>query len=492
MERGGFDCVLGNPPWEKSVILEKEFFESRLTGLEPSMNKSQRSAVIDQQRQLNSLLYQEFEQAKKSAEATSAFIRSSNRYMLSNSGEANYYPSFFELFLDSSGSHGSIGIIVPTGIVADDSNKRIATYVGKSNRLSLFLDFFNKDPIFKGVSSNLSFCLLTLCSRESKLESSVFACKLRKTEDAADHSRLYIMTSFDLRLLSPNTGTFSVIASKEDKDIVVKLHRLNEYLSPDSLPEMSNKDSHWNPRFGNMFHMTGDSSMFYTEDVIHAAGGKIDPEEWVGSLNGAELHPLYESKLVDSYNHRYSTFEGVSQNHMYGTKPRTILASLANLNDSRWNPKPRYWVHSDEVDKRTPSDWDKPFLIGFRNAMSATADSRSFRATLLPRDGMGHSIQLLYPSATCIESLCLVGNLNSLILDYAVKNKVSGGNMKIYLVRQLPVIAKERYSSEELEYVASRVASLSRTSRLPLDELNFSSESKSRSSGSIMERHPKV
>jgi hypothetical protein len=54
----------------------------------------------------------------------------------------------------------------------------------------------------------------------------------------------------------------------------------------------------------------------------------------------------------------------------------------------------------------------------------------------------------------------LLANFNSLILDYVAKQKASGGNLKFYVIRQLPIISPEAYTSEDIEFISSRVLEL--------------------------------
>jgi len=56
-EKGGFDVVLGNPPWEKTTILEREFFSS----VPEIVNESRsniRKKLIDKMQLSNPSMYQ--------------------------------------------------------------------------------------------------------------------------------------------------------------------------------------------------------------------------------------------------------------------------------------------------------------------------------------------------------------------------------------------------------------------------------------------------
>jgi hypothetical protein len=126
MAAGGFDCVLGNPPWERIKLQEKEFFAARSEAIATAPNKAARERLIQALSAADSSetdlsLVREFEIAKREAEGSGEFIRGSGRFPLTAVGDLNTYALFAELFLNLIGSGGRSGVIVPTGIATDNS-----------------------------------------------------------------------------------------------------------------------------------------------------------------------------------------------------------------------------------------------------------------------------------------------------------------------------------------------------------------------------------
>lgn len=122
-ENDGFDCILGNPPWERIKLQEKEFFASRDGEIAKAANKSEREKLIKTLPTRKPELAREFEAAKHDAEAQSKFIRESNRFPLTAVGDVNTYAVFSETARDLIAGNGRAGIIVPTGIVSNDTTK---------------------------------------------------------------------------------------------------------------------------------------------------------------------------------------------------------------------------------------------------------------------------------------------------------------------------------------------------------------------------------
>jgi hypothetical protein len=80
MAAGGFDVVLGNPPWERIKLQEQEFFAAREPEIAEAPNAAARGRLIAaiakaEQGTREQALYDAFEQAKRAAEAASAFAR---------------------------------------------------------------------------------------------------------------------------------------------------------------------------------------------------------------------------------------------------------------------------------------------------------------------------------------------------------------------------------------------------------------------------------
>ena len=100
MERdGGFDVVVGNPPWERIKLQEQEFFAASSPAIASASNKAERQKLINALEKADfdsadGRLWRDFVFAKRTAEAASEFARSSGRYPLTGRGDVNTYALF--------------------------------------------------------------------------------------------------------------------------------------------------------------------------------------------------------------------------------------------------------------------------------------------------------------------------------------------------------------------------------------------------------------
>ncbi len=88
--RGGFDVVLGNPPWEHVELKEKEWFGARAPHIADAAG-AQRKRMIDDLAEDDPKLHAEFVSAKHEYEGSTNFLRNSPRYPLCGRGRINTY-----------------------------------------------------------------------------------------------------------------------------------------------------------------------------------------------------------------------------------------------------------------------------------------------------------------------------------------------------------------------------------------------------------------
>jgi hypothetical protein len=451
-ENGGFSCVLGNPPWERIKLQEKEFFATKDSAIANAKNKAARTKLINKLAITNPQLLAEFEDAKHDADATSKFLRESDRCPLTSRGDINTYSVFAETTRNLISPTGRVGIIVPTGIATDNSTKEFIQELVNSNLLVSFYDFTNQESIFIGVERNISFALLTI---SNKLHNSnmVFASKLRRVIDINNNERIYKLNKKNLASVNPNTLNIPIFSTSKDAKIIIKIHQNVPVLDNHQLNE-----NQWNILLSSMFHMSSDSSLFKSKLELENGGYVLEQNYFKNDKN--VFLPLYESKLTDIFNHRASTFDNISQKDMFVAHSRTNKAILQQLINPDWNILPRYWVEKKIVDSKIPNFWKYSWLIGFRDIVSAVADSRSTRLTIIPRVAVGNTISLIFPQKEAKLIPVLIANFNSLILDYIAKNKISGSHLNFYIVKQLPVIPPETYTEEDIKFISTRVLEL--------------------------------
>ena len=202
---GGFDAVLGNPPWEHTELKEKEFFATSRPDIANARTGAIRKRMIAALADDDPTLYESFVDAKRESVGNSHLIQSSGSYPLCGRGRTNTYGIFSELNSLIMSNRGRVGCIVPSGIATDDTYKHFFSSIVKRKLLSSFFDFENQGVFFPEVHRNYKFCLLTLSGSSYQQSSARFLFFGEKVGDVADGELTFELTPNDIDLFSPNT-----------------------------------------------------------------------------------------------------------------------------------------------------------------------------------------------------------------------------------------------------------------------------------------------
>jgi len=446
---GGFDCVLGNPPWERIKIQEKEFFASRDPDVAGARNAAERNRMINALKTGNPALHVEFLAAKRSSECESLFIRTSGRFPLTGTGDVNTYTVFSELARRVVAPRGRAGIIVPTGIATDATTAPFFGDLVESGSLVSLYDIENRKKFFP-IDSRFKFCLLTMAGTEAGAGVFDLAFFLHTIDDLHDDDRHFTLTPEEILLINPNTKNCPIFRSKRDAEITKAVYRRVPVLVNEEKGEAGNP---WGVSFQRMFDMSNDSHLFRTQEEMEAAGFALDGNRFV---KGEEVWlPLYEAKMFWHYDHRYGTFEGVE------SRSNTNIPTPST--EEHANPEylvmPWYWVNSDEVREKTV---DSAALLGFRDVTNTTNERTSI-FSVIPFSAVNHKAPLLFVSNGDIQLTSLIANLNSLSFDYVTRCKMGGTSLGYFILKQLPVLPPSTYTASLTDYIAPRVIELTYT-----------------------------
>ena len=350
---GGFDCVLGNPPWERIKLQEEEFFATRHRDVAEAKNKAERSQRIQWLAEgmlakhlhfsahpelvegpecvAEQRLYAEFINARRTAEAASVFMHvkgeDGGRYPLTGVGDVNTYALFAETIQQITHATGRAGFIVPTGIATDDSTKAFFGHITQNGRLISLFDIENREAVFPAVHRSYKFCLLTLGAAPG----ANFVCFATQVSQLADPRRRFSLTPDEFRLINPNTLTCPVFRSERDAELTKKLYRA----APVLIEEGKDNGNPWGISFMRQLDMANDSHLFLDQPTAHSL-------------------PLYEAKMIHQFDHRWATYlpsPGGRGSGGEGEGSRDV--TVEEKNDPNFTVTPRYWVSAREVWLRT-------------------------------------------------------------------------------------------------------------------------------------------
>jgi hypothetical protein len=434
--RGGFDVVLGNPPWERVKLQEQEFFATREPSIANAQNAAERKRLIASLPTTNPDLWREWIEATRVAQGQSHFVRASDRYPLCGKGDVNTYALFAEHNWRILGPHGRAGFIVPSGIATDDTTKEYFQAVMQGQALHSMWEFENEGFFTAGKGHMLRFALTTLSGRADPAKAADFVFQGQAVTDLDDPERHFTLSAQDIEAINPNTGTCPIFRTKRDASIALALYRRAGVLWREDDPD----GNPWGLRFMAMFHMANDSGLFRTRAELASAGWTLQGNRFV--KDGKVMLPLYEAKMTYQYNHRSGTFEGAPPGERLHRLPSPSDEQLA---DPSHAPMPFYWVAQEDVDARLGGVWDHGWLLGWRDVTDARASVRTVVACVIPRAAVGHKMPLGFPAVDAPLVAALYANLSSFALDYGARQKVGGLSLTYFILKQLPILPPTVY-----------------------------------------------
>ena len=431
--RGGFDVVLGNPPWERIKLQEQEFFALREPSIAAARNAAERKKLIAALPATDMALWKEWTSATRIAQGQSHFVRQSGRYPLCGKGDVNTYALFAEYNWRVLAPRGYAGFIVPGGIVTDDTTKEYFQALLDRSALSSVYHFENESLVFKGLHHAYRFVLFTI--GESRQADLVFYA--RRAVDLDDRWRHFVLTPADFATLNPNTRTCPTFRSQRDADINLTMYRRAGVF----WRENDADGNPWGLRFQRMFDMTNDSGLFRTRAELAAAGWRLEGDRFEN--DGTVVLPLYEGKMVHHFDHRFGTYEAQTEAQAnQGKLPE--LDHVAHADPSKVT-LPRYWVSEEEVAARVDDTWNGRWLLGWRDVTGAGV-IRTVIACIVPTTAVGNSFPLMMPSADPQLVANLYANLSSIPFDYCARQKGGGLHLNYFTMRQLPALHPEAYA----------------------------------------------
>ena len=400
-EKGGFDVIITNPPWEVFKPQAKEFFSQHSDLV--TKNKMDIKTFEKEQKKLltNPEIAQAWLEYQSQYPHVSLYFRSSEQYKNQISivngkkqgTDINLYKLFVEQCFNLLHPRGECGIVIPSGIYTDLGTKQLREMLFSQTNLTGLFCFENRKTIFEGVDSRFKFVILTFEKNKQTLSFPVEFMRHDVEELQRFPHKDSLVISVDLiRKLSPDS--LSVMEFKQDIDIHIAEKMSRFPLLGETLPDT------WNLKLTREFDMTNDSYLFKTEP----AKGRL---------------PLYEGKMIHQFTHRYAL--------------------------------PKYWLDEKEarqallkrgeVDKGQILDY-QTYRLGFRDVARNT-DIRTMIATILPPNSFcGNTISLekidKQVAISLKEKCYLLSIFNSFVFDRSIRDKVTS-HLSFFYVYQNPI-----------------------------------------------------
>ena len=440
--QGGFDAIVGNPPWDRIKLQEVEWFATRAPEIALASTAATRRAGIQELRGLDPVLAGEFDAAKERADSLGQLVRASGHYPLLGGGDINLYSLFVERATRLIKPDGIVGLLTPSGIYADLTAANFFKTVSTSGRVAGLFDFENRKIFFKDLHASFKFCAFIFGGEERRFDKTECAFFLHDLETVNDPERCFPLAPADFARVNPNTSTAPIFRTRRDAEITRRIYEQHPVLV-----DRSSDEEHraWPVRHHRQFDMTNDSHLFRTDLQLKSEGFyPIELNRW---LKGDELYlPLYQGLMVGNFDHRASSVS-INTENVHNPYVGTSTTREEHA-DPEFMPSVVYWVPEEEVSQRFPKSLG--WTLVYRRITRPT-DSRTTIATVIPWNGVSYTLPMLLPGNegfSASDAACLLSTLTSFSFDYIARQKLQGASMSLTSLEQLPIIAPADYDRE--------------------------------------------
>lgn len=425
----GFDIIIGNPPWDKTKFSDSDFF--------PQYKSDYRSLIANKKKEIqDNLLAKDY--IKQNYEKQKAYINDLNEYykkaypLNKGSGDGNLFRLFVEKNLSLLKQDGNLAYVLPSALMFEDGSLTLRKEILENKTLEYFYSFENRQAIFADVDSRYKFALMliknTQANHTHKIKMMFYKTDINSLKNKDEILTLNLK---DIKKLSPTHLALMELKDKQALEILRKSYNAFQNLSFDYID------------FRRELDMTNDKDLFIEE-----------------FREG--LLPLYEGKMIHQFDANFSQ--------------TTYFLEKAKF-DEHLKSKELYRAKKATGKELNPKliKYDREFFrLGYRK-ISRDTDERTLIASLLPKNCGGADSTysnipkqyVLKDDVICMDIvpyeriLFVLALLNSLVVDFIIRNMVQINVNKTYLERiPLPQPSDEEIQNNEIYQTLAKNALL--------------------------------
>jgi hypothetical protein len=405
---GGFDVVIGNPPWEIIKPSTREFFANRVhigegEDLWRTYSRREADRVIVNLLEEDPALAEAWEEQQRLIAERTAYYREEAHYHHQGRADANTYKLFLERAYELMRAGGRLGYVIPSGIYTDLGTVDLRKLLLNHGRLQYLFSFANNRGIFPDVHASFRFVLLGF--EKQGVTRTVQALFRVTVEDAVevsafdrvvkDPTNLLNMTVEQIKRLSPEHLVFPELKDGHDLEILNRLYADTPLLR-ESMSEV------WDLQLANEFHMTNHRHLFNEEG-----------RGW----------PVYEGRMVDQFDHRVAYWRSG-----HGRRAKWHYSSAPDRFSSDYPWRAQYYIAPDVARERQVQKYsERVWRIGICD-VTAPTNRRTVIAAMLPmRCAAGNTLNTAVIASdqdNAKKTLYLLAVLNSFAFDYIVRFSV--------------------------------------------------------------------
>lgn len=465
----GFDIIIGNPPWDKVKLDDKDFFSQYRSNYRTMKNNEKK------QTQDNLLKY--YKEIKEEYEETNKRINTILSYygayypLNEGAGDTNLFRLFIERNINLISINGSLIYLTPSAWTYEEGSIILRKHIFDNLYFRYFYQFENKKAIFHDVHRSYKFAVWSVKREKTINKDYKLPCFFMKhdAEKLYETNKNEILYPIDFsRKYFEDSYMIPEIENNDDINILEKMYSIGKKIDSEYID------------FYNELHMTNDKDIFLEK------------------RNNDEMY-LYEEKMINQFDSNFSEAQYFVNKNKLGERLFSkevyrmvdhIYDDVNNkLKDKNKSGKENRIMEYLGIDKK--EDFKKYIVydytfprLAFRDVASNTNERTLISAIIPPEVTAGNTLWLsnakkyyLYNKDIKIKAipfkrLLLVNALfNSVVIDYIIRLYVDIHVNKTYLMK-VPLIhaSDEELETEPYNTICNNAFALSLYNNKDLDE----------------------
>ena len=430
--RPGFDCILGNPPWEEATVEELGFWALRFPGLK-GMRPAEQRAELARLRHSRPDLVAEYEMERDRTDALRELLLV-GPYPGMGTGDPDLYKAFCWRFWHLTRDDGVIGVVLPRSALSAAGSapwRQAVLDEGAFADVTLLLN--NTKWVFDDVHEQYVFSLTSLrkgASHAGLIHLSGPYASWHAYQAGRDQKPVEIEVS-EFRSWSEG-ASFPLLPAEESLGVFRKLRQH---------PNLDASQAGWSARPVTEFHATNDKQFF----TFSAKGGR---GEW----------PVYKGASFNLWEPDTGIYYAWANPDVVMTELQRKRLRQQGLARSAFSEFPRAWAQDPAtLPCRHPR-------IAFRDVTNRL-NARTIIVCLIPGcvTLTNKAPYLLMPKGDERDEAFLLGVLSSIPLDWYARRTVER-SMNFFLFNALPVpnVNRNDPRRRRVELIAGRLAATDR------------------------------
>ncbi len=455
---GGFDAVVGNPPWEIEKPNSREFFGM----VEPrywALSKQEALAVQLELMEEDEHLFNAWEHRRRSHHAFMYWIRhapivSGKRFQFQGKGDVNLYKLFIEQSYHLVRRGGTVSLLTPSGIYSDSGTKSLRCLLLNENTWSELIGFENRDGTF-AIHRSFKYCIIVF--RKGGFTSYLKTTFANRASNLVD----FEWCAYNRQGLSAISPKWMIIPEIDDRQVYSVVERIQSRTMKLGAFELGGTPL----RYARELDMTLDSSLFRCRSELESSGfvqdiyGNWLAGKWSNSCDSASgvvrsaglnrsiavedvidvFCPLYEGRMIGQFDCNEKRWvEGKGRQALWRR-----VDTDGETSGSFSGIGPQYLVPINVVRDQCKFDGMK---VGFL-AVGSPTNARTMISTCLTQVACGNSVPVLSlvqdgePDLLNSDEfhLALSACLNSFVFDFVLRNKMAGNNLNFFVIEESPL-----------------------------------------------------